>query len=255
MTAALSFFPLANFPLVEPGDDLAGLICDSLAANGMTPAAGDCLVLAQKIVSKSEGRYVRLAEVEPGPDARSLAVEAEKDPRLVELILSESREVVRVRPGVIIVEHRNGYVLANAGIDRSNIPGDAADPHVLLLPEDADQSAAELRKALETHLGFAIPVLINDSVGRAWRNGTVGMAIGCAGLKPLNNQVGEQDLFGNVLEVTEPAIADELAAAASLVMGQAAEGCPAVLVRGFHFAAEGVDSRALLRDRRQDMFR
>jgi coenzyme F420-0:L-glutamate ligase/coenzyme F420-1:gamma-L-glutamate ligase len=255
MTAPLSLVPLAGFPLVEPGDDLAGLIAESLAQNALRPGTGDVLVLAQKIVSKAEGRYVRLAEVTPGPEALALAAKADKDPRLVELILAESNEVIRVRPGVIIVEHRNGYVLANAGIDRSNIASSPEDPRVLLLPEDADRSAARLRTELGGLLDSELPVLINDSVGRAWRNGTVGIAIGCAGFDPLNNQVGERDLFGNVLEVTEPAIADELAAAASLVMGQAAEACPAVLARGVAVTRSDGDARALLRDKTLDMFR
>ena len=255
MTAALSLVPLAGFPLVEPGDDLARLIADAMEQNALAPGAGDVLVLAQKIVSKAEGRYVRLADVTPGAEALALAEQAEKDPRLVELILAESSEVIRVRPGVIIVEHRNGYVLANAGIDRSNIRTSTDDPRVLLLPEDADRSAARLREALAGYLGIELPVLINDSVGRAWRNGTVGIAIGCAGLNPLYNQIGERDLFGNVLEVTEPAVADELAAAASLVMGQAAEACPAVLARGVAVSDAGADARALLRDKSMDMFR
>ena len=255
MTATLSLVPLAGFPLVEPGDDLARLIAESLAQNSLAPGAGDVLVLAQKIVSKAEGRYVRLADVTPGPEAYALAERAAKDPRLVELILAESNEVLRVRPGVIIVEHRNGYVLANAGIDRSNISSSADDPRVLLLPENADHSAARLRDELAALLGVELPVLINDSVGRAWRNGTVGIAIGCAGFNPLYNQFGDRDLFGNVLEVTEPAIADELAAAASLVMGQAAEACPAVLARGVDLPGGEVGAGALLRDKNLDMFR
>ena len=207
------------------------------------------------MVSKAEGRYARLAEVQVGEQAQALAEQADKDPRLVQLILDESREVLRVRPGVIIVEHRNGYVHANAGIDRSNIHSDPQDPRVLLLPVDADASAQSLRHSLAALTGVSAQVIINDSFGRAWRNGTVGVAIGCAGLQPLRNQIGERDLFGNVLEVTEPAVADELAAAASLVMGQAAEGCPVVLVRGAQLAACAGGSAALLRERRQDLFR
>ena len=255
MTATLSLIPLRDFPLIEPGDDLAALVTASLEHNGQVMLEGDVLVLAQKIVSKAEGRYVRLADVEPGEQAEDLAARADKDPRLVELVLREAREVLRVRPGVIIVEHRNGYVLANAGIDRSNIVNSAQDPRVLLLPEDADASAAKLSQTLAQYWGFAPQVIINDSLGRAWRNGTVGVAIGVAGLNPLFNQVGEQDLFGNVLEVTEAAVADELAAAASLVMGQAAEACPVVLVRGARLAPSAIGSRALLRDKALDMFR
>jgi coenzyme F420-0:L-glutamate ligase/coenzyme F420-1:gamma-L-glutamate ligase len=255
MGSTLQLIPLADFPLVEPGDDLAQLIAESLQGNGLSLQPGDVLVVAQKIVSKAEGRYRRLAEVTPSARAREMAQQAGKDPRQVELLLEESAEVLRVRPGVIIVEHRSGCVLANAGIDRSNIRVDIDDPAVLLLPEDPDRSAALLRAGIGEATGVEPQVLINDSVGRAWRNGTVGITLGCAGLEPLNNQIGDTDLFGNVLEVTEPAVADELAAAASLVMGQAAEGCPVVLARGFSFAASAAGSGALLRDKSLDMFR
>ena len=255
MPTALSIIPLQPFPLVEPGDDVAGLIAAALRASGQALLAGDVLVIAQKIISKAENRYVYLDEVEPGDSARALAAATDKDPRQVELVLRESKEVLRSRPGVIIVEHRNGYVHANAGIDKSNISVDGSRPRVLLLPEDADRSAADLRVALASAFGVAPQIIINDSFGRAWRNGTVGVAIGCAGLAPLYNQIGEQDLFGNELEVTEAAVADELAAAASLVMGQAAEGCPVVLVRGAQLAQADQDSTALLRAKSQDLFR
>ena len=255
MPQALTLIPLADFPRVEPGDDLVSLLLQSLADNGLELRSDDVLVIAQKIVSKAEGRYVRLADVVPGPEAVELAARADKDPRQVELILQESREVLRVRPGVIIVEHRNGYVHANAGIDRSNIPNSEDDPQLLLLPEDADASAAHLRNGIAAQLDVAPQIIINDSAGRAWRNGTVGLAIGTAGLEPLNNQIGELDMFGNVLEVTEPAVADELAAAASLVMGQAAEACPVVLARGAGLKPGDGDSRSLLRERSMDMFR
>jgi coenzyme F420-0:L-glutamate ligase/coenzyme F420-1:gamma-L-glutamate ligase len=255
MSAALTLIPLEEFPLVTPGDDVAGLIAAALNANNLTLNEGDVLVIAQKIISKAEGRYVTLADVEPGEEAIALAAETDKDPRQVELVLRESREVLRSRPGVIIVEHRNGYVHANAGIDKSNIESGAQSPRVLLLPEDADRSAANIRQSLAATNGVLPQVIINDSFGRAWRNGTVGVAIGCAGFEPLFNQMGETDLFGNVLEVTEAAVADELAAAASLVMGQAAEGIPVVLVRGAQLAAAETDSKALLRDKSMDMFR
>lgn len=241
--------------MVEPGDNLAQLLAASLAANELQLEAGDVLVLAQKIISKAENRYAYFADVTPSPEALDLAARADKDPRQAELILRESAEVLRVRPGVIIVEHSNGTVLANAGIDRSNISSDPDNPRVLLLPEDADASAARLRRSLQELTGQSVQIIINDSVGRAWRNGTVGIAIGTAGLDPLFNQIGEQDIFGNVLEVTEPAVADELAAAASLVMGQAAEGCPVVLVRGATVRAAETGSQALLRDKSMDMFR
>jgi coenzyme F420-0:L-glutamate ligase/coenzyme F420-1:gamma-L-glutamate ligase len=255
MTGRLELIPLLGFPLVEPGDDLAQLVFDALRDNELQLQAGDVLVVAQKVVSKAEDRYVRLAQVEVSAEARTLAEQANKDPRLVQLILQESREVLRVRPGVIIVEHRNGYVHANAGIDKSNIRSEPDDPRVLLLPQDADASARALRRGLSERGAIPPQVIINDSMGRAWRNGTLGLAIGTAGLEPLYNQIGGLDMFGNVLEVTEPAVADELAAGASLVMGQAAEACPVVLARGARLKPAEVGSAGLLRDHSMDMFR
>jgi coenzyme F420-0:L-glutamate ligase/coenzyme F420-1:gamma-L-glutamate ligase len=255
MTGRLELIPLLGLPLVEPGDDLARLIFTALRENGLSLQPGDVLVIAQKIVSKAEDRYVRLADVTVSAEALALAEQAHKDPRLVQLILQESVEVLRVRPGVIIVQHRNGYVHANAGIDKSNIRRDVGNPRVLLLPHDPDASARALRASLAALAGVAPQVIINDSMGRAWRNGTVGLAIGTAGLEPLFNQIGGVDLFGNVLEVTEPAVADELAAGASLVMGQAAECCPVVLARGARLAPAEHGSRGLLRDKAIDLFR
>lgn len=255
MNRGLQLIPLQAFPLVEPGDDLAALIRDCLHRNELAPADGDVLVVAQKVVSKAEGRYVDLADIEPGERALALAEQADKDPRQVECILRESREVLRVRPGVIIVEHRNGYVMANAGIDKSNIQRAGGRQRVLLLPEDADRSAQRLRRDLAGAFASAPMIVINDSVGRAWRNGTVGIAIGCAGFEPLYNQVGERDLFGNELEVTEAAVADQLAAAASLVQGESDEACPVVLARGARLRPGSGGARALLRDRALDLFR
>jgi coenzyme F420-0:L-glutamate ligase/coenzyme F420-1:gamma-L-glutamate ligase len=254
MTGALDILPLAGFPLVEPGDDLATLIRQCLDDNALRLQRGDILVLAQKIISKAEGRYVRLSQVEPSEQALELAIRSDKDPRQVELILQESSEVLRARPGVIIVEHRLGYVHANAGIDKSNIPSDPEDPMVLLLPVDSDLSALQLRQSLGGDESD-IAVIINDSAGRAWRNGTVGMAIGSAGIDPLLNQIGDPDLFGRELEVTEVAIADELAAAASFVMGQADEACPVVLIRGARWQRADCGSQSLIRSRELDMFR
>jgi coenzyme F420-0:L-glutamate ligase/coenzyme F420-1:gamma-L-glutamate ligase len=256
VSRALQLLGLQDFPLVEPGDDLAQLLPAALEANDLVLEEGDVLVLAQKIVSKAEGRYVHLSSVAPGPAAMELAAAADKDPRQAELILRESSAVLRRRPGVIIVEHKLGYVHANAGIDKSNLPENKEDPAVLLLPEDPDGSAELLRRELQQRYHCTqLAVIINDSAGRAWRMGTVGMAIGTAGIEPLRNQIGEPDLFGRALEVTEVAVADELAAAASFVMGQAAEGCPVVLIRGAHWRPAEVGSAALLRDPSQDMFR
>jgi coenzyme F420-0:L-glutamate ligase/coenzyme F420-1:gamma-L-glutamate ligase len=255
MASRLELIALENFPLVEPGDELGRLIADSLQRNALQLQPGDVLVIAQKIVSKAEDRYVRLADVEPGPEAIALAQRADKDPRQVELILDESREVIRVRPGVIIVEHRLGYVHANAGIDKSNIANSPDDPRVLLLPLDPDASARALRAALADLTGVAPQIIINDSAGRAWRNGTVGIAIGTAGLDPVRDQIGERDLFDNVLQVTEPAVADELAAAASLLMGQSTQGLPVVLARGVGLFPSEQGSGRLIRDRAMDLFR
>ncbi|MDJ0876964.1 MAG: coenzyme F420-0:L-glutamate ligase [Halieaceae bacterium] len=254
MIASVQLVPVLPFPLVEPGDDLAAVVLAALADADIRLAAGDVLVLAQKVVSKAEGRYVTLSQVEVGDQARELAQQADKEPALAQLILDESREVLRVRPGVIIVEHRLGYVHANAGIDRSNLPG-ADDPAVLLLPEDPDSSAAALRAALEAAFQPGLAVIINDSAGRAWRQGTEGFALGCSGIEPVEDQVGRLDLFGRPLEVTEVAVADEMAAAASLLMGQADQGCPAVVIRGARWQASEQGSTALLRPREMDMFR
>lgn len=251
MTLVLT--PLPGIPLVQSGDDLAGLIQAGLDRAAITLQDGDILVLAQKIVSKAEGRMVRLVDVEPGAGAQALALETQKDPRLVELILRESREVVRQRPGLIVVEHRLGFVCANAGIDHSNVA--EGDDCYLLLPEDPDASAARLRTSLEAASGARLGVAIIDSHGRAWRTGTAGVTIGLAGLPGLVDLRGEPDLFGYELQVSEVGAADELAAAASLVMGQAAEGTPVVHVRGFPYPLREAALPELLRERDKDMFR
>ena len=257
MTAALSLTGLPGIPLIAPGDDLVAILGAGMDAAGLSFAPGDVLVLAQKIVSKAEGRYADLAAVVPSPRAVALATEVDKDPRLVELILSESTEVVRHRPGVLIVAHRIGVVMANAGIDHSNIPHPEGTEQVLLLPEDPDASAERMRREIAARFGAEIAVVICDSVGRAWRNGTVGIAIGVAGLASLIDLRGERDLFGRVLEVSEVGTADAIASAAGLLMGEGAEGVPAVLMRGFvpPRSVPARDAAALVRDKRIDMFR
>ncbi|MGK0499110.1 MAG: coenzyme F420-0:L-glutamate ligase/coenzyme F420-1:gamma-L-glutamate ligase [Oceanicoccus sp.] len=246
---------LSDFPLVEPGDNLCQQIINSLASSQLELADGDVLVLAQKIVSKAENRYAYLNDVEPTAEAITLAQQIHKDPRQVELILSESNEIVRQRPGVVVVEHRLGYVHANAGIDKSNIHSDDDNPRVLLLPLDSDASAGRLRATLLTQTGKVIYIIINDSAGRAWRNGTVGMAIGTAGFEPVENLIGSNDLFNRPLEVTEVAVADELAAAASFMMGQADEASPVVHIQGAKLRPATVGSGSLIRDKSKDMFR
>jgi len=253
--AALSLTALVGMPLVGPGDDLADLILDILKQTDLVLADGDILVVAQKIVSKSEGRAVKLAGVRPSERAVQLAEATEKDPRLVELILSESRKIVRHRSGVIITENRQGVVLANAGIDHSNVETDGDTEQVLLLPLDPDASAARLREWLRERTQAEVAVIINDSLGRAWRNGTVGTALGVAGLPALLDLRGRPDLFGEPLRVSEQAIADELSAAASLLQGQAAEGQPVVLIRGYGVSASNTPASALIRPKEKDLFR
>jgi coenzyme F420-0:L-glutamate ligase/coenzyme F420-1:gamma-L-glutamate ligase len=241
-----------GIPMIAAGDDLAAIIVKALRDADLALAAGDVLVLAQKIVSKVEGRSVDLATVTPSPRAVMLAKETGKDARVVELILAESTEVLRHRPGVLIVAHKLGLVLANAGIDRSNVDG---REHVLLLPRDPDRSCAELRRAIAAGTGVEAGVVIIDSIGRAWRNGTIGTAIGVAGLPGLLDLRGTPDLFGRPLETTEVGLADELAAAASLVMGQAGEGTPVVLARGLRYGRRDGTASELIRVREKDLFR
>jgi coenzyme F420-0:L-glutamate ligase/coenzyme F420-1:gamma-L-glutamate ligase len=246
---------LPGIPEVEHGACLPQLLLDALDRADMALEEGDVVVLAQKIVSKAEGRRVRLTGVAPGARATALAASVDKDPRLIELVLRESREVLRAKRGVLIVEHRLGYVMASAGIDRSNVPSDESDACVLLLPEDPDASAQRLREGLRQACGVEVGVIINDSFGRAWRNGVVGTAIGVAGIPALVDLRGVPDREGRALEVTQVAAADELAAAASLLMGQGAESVPAVLVRGFPYAQRAGTASELVRPRAEDLFR
>ena len=245
MKPGLQLFALPNLPMVQVGDDLAALLSAAMARAGLAPEPGDVLAIAQKIVSKAEGRSIALASVAPSQAARDLATQTGKDARLVELILSESERVVRARPNLIIVKHRLGFVMANAGIDQSNV---GEDGHALLLPRDPDASAA----ALAARLG--LPVVITDSFGRAWRRGTVGVAIGAAGLPALQDLRGRPDLFGRTLMVSITGFADEIAAAAGLVMGQGAEGIPAVLLRGLAWSGAVNPAAELLRPAQEDLF-
>jgi coenzyme F420-0:L-glutamate ligase/coenzyme F420-1:gamma-L-glutamate ligase len=251
----VTLIPLTGIKLVEPGDDLAAIAVAAFAANGIVPETGDVLVVAQKIVSKAEGRYVDVTTVEPSERAVALAAEADKDPRFVEVVLSESRRVVRHRPGLLIVEHRLGFVMANAGIDHSNLPPGQGDERVLLLPKDPDRSARTLRERLAAAFGADIAVVICDSFGRPWRKGTIGVALGAAGLPALIDMRGHPDLFGRELLVTETGFADEIAAAAGLLMGQADDAVPMVLVRGLSWSAPELPAAALIRPAEHDLFR
>ncbi len=252
----LTLTPLLNFPLIRQDDNLADILVKSLQETQIELHDNDIIVLAQKIVSKSEGRMVNLATVTPSQHAIELAQKADKDPRVMELMLQESNEVLRIRIGTIIVEHKLGFVCANAGIDHSNVmSGGNTEDYVLLLPEDPDRSARNIREKIKQTTGKTIGVMIIDSHGRAWRNGTVGICIGLSGLPAIVDERGWKDLFGYALKITIVGVADELAAAASLVMGQAAEGIPAVHVRGFPYPLGEGSLKDLIRPKEQDMFR
>lgn len=251
----LTLISLPRIPLIKPGDDLVRVILTSLERTGLTFQDGDILVIAQKIVSKSEGRLVDLKTVTPSTQAVELAERSEKDPRMVELILRESKSVLRSRPGTIIVEHHLGFVCANAGIDQSNVKKENDGDWVLLLPLNPDETAANIRRRLEKISDARLGVLIIDSHGRAWRLGTAGVAIGLSGLPGLVDLRGEKDLFGYQLRISEVGAADELASAASLLMGQAAESKPVILVRGFPYPLREGNLNELIRPKEQDLFR
>jgi coenzyme F420-0:L-glutamate ligase/coenzyme F420-1:gamma-L-glutamate ligase len=255
VASRIELIGVPDFPLVKAGDDLAALIAVALDRTGLRPAAGDVLVVAQKIVSKAEDRFVDLATVTPSTLAHKIAAEIQKDPRLVEVILGESTRVVRQRPGLLIVEHRLGYVMANAGVDHSNVSAPDGRERVLLLPRDPDASAEALRSELSARFGASLAVIVNDSFGRAWRRGTVGVALGAAGLPAALDLRGNPDLFGQTLQTTVVGFADEVAAAASVVMGQAAEGMPVVLVRGLSWSAPASAAHTLVRPPEEDLFR
>jgi coenzyme F420-0:L-glutamate ligase / coenzyme F420-1:gamma-L-glutamate ligase len=253
--SSLEILLLPGLPLIRGGDDLASLMAAALRAGGISPRVGDVLVVAQKIVSKAEGRLINLATIEPSAQAVAVAAKVDKDPRLVEVILSESVRIVRVRRGLLIVEHRLGFIMANAGVDQSNVAPPEGGPWALLLPEDPDRSADTLRRQLARLTGVDIAVVINDSFGRPWRHGTTGVAIGAAGLPALLDLRGRRDLFGRQLEVSVVGFADEIAAAGSLLMGQADEAQPAVLVRGLRWSAPESTAAGIVRSPDEDLFR
>ncbi len=251
MKAVLAWAP-EPFPEIRPGDDLIAAIVAGLRGAGLIPQPGDVVVIAHKVVSKAEGHVVDLATVTPSPAALALADEANKDPRLAEVILRESRAVRRVRPGLIIAEHRLGFVCANAGVDHSNV---GLGPDVVaLLPQDPDASAARIQAGLLQAFGVDVAVIVNDSHGRTFRQGTTGAAIGAAGLRVLQSFVGEEDRYGYVLRVSVEAVADECAALANLLQGQAAEGTPLVLIRGLDHSGPG-RAADLVRPEEEDLFR
>jgi coenzyme F420-0:L-glutamate ligase/coenzyme F420-1:gamma-L-glutamate ligase len=255
MSQEVTLTALSGIKLVERGDNLGAITVAALRDTRLVPKDGDVLVVAQKIVSKAEGRFVDIATVEPSERAIALAAEVDKDPRFVEVVLSESKRIVRHRPGLLIVEHHLGFVMANAGIDHSNVAAEDGAERVLLLPVDPDGSAKALRQHLLSAFGVGIGVIISDSFGRPWRKGTVGVALGADGLPAFVDLRGHPDLFGRELLVTETGFADEIAAAAGLLMGQADEAIPMVLVRGLTWSAPDVPAAVLVRPAEHDLFR
>ena len=243
---------IEGLPEVRAGDDLAGQIIDAAAAQGTPIEDGDVVVVTQKIVSKAEGRVMTIDEVEASPLAIAITEGHRRDPRHTEMILRESRRVVRMDRGVIISETYHGYICANAGIDASNIPGDNA---ICLLPVDPDASARGIRNAIRERLGVDAAVLVSDTFGRPWRNGAINVSIGVAGFNPVISYVGEYDPHGNELHTTTIAVADELAATAELVTGKLL-GVPVALIKGYPYERmEDADSRAIVRDPDKDLFR
>ena len=254
MGSGITITPIGGIKLVEAGDDLPRLLLDGLAASGLALQDGDIVAVAQKIISKAEGRRVDLETVEASAEAHRLAAETDKDPRLVQLILDESTEVVRKKPGVLIMRHKLGLVGAHAGVDQSNIQHGSSGS-ALLLPKDPDASAAEIRRALIAATQRNVAVLVTDSANRPWRLGTVGIAIGAAGLSVLDDRRGGTDLYGRELKVTLINRADSLASAATLAMGETTERTPATLIRGF--GSEDTDQSAgdIPRPLDEDLFR
>jgi len=249
------FTALPNIPLIQRGDDLAAIILRGLNNAHIDLQDNDVLILAQKIVSKAEGRMVRLCDVTPSPRALELAQQSGKDARFCEVVLWDTREIVRVRAGLIIVETQHGWVCANAGIDRSNVALHDDGEWILRLPEDADRSARELRERLRAATARAVGVIINDSHGRAWRNGAVGVAVGVAGLPGVQDLRGQPDLFGYQLQVTTVGFADQIASAASILQGQADEGRPIIHARGAPIARRDGSAREIVRAKEHDLFR
>ena len=251
----LELLAIENIPLIEPGDDLVSILIQTIKEEKIKLRRGDILVIAQKVVSKSENRYAYLNDVTPSSEAIRIAKNSDKDPKLVQLILNESVKVIRQGRGVIVVENKLGFIHANAGIDKSNIESDAYNPKVLLLPKDPDNSALKIKEEIFRQTELKVGIIINDSSGRAWRKGIVGIAIGSSGVEVLLNLRGQKDLYGNALEITEVGRVDEIASAASLLMGQANEGLPVILVRGIPETSKVNNVKSILRDKSEDLFR
>ena len=247
----LHLIGLVGLPEIRPGDDLSSLIIEAARRQGTGIQDGDVLVVTQKVVSKAEGRLVDLKEVRPSARARRLAKATGRDPRLVEVILRESRRIVRQEGPVIITETKHGFVCANAGVDASNVGGGDL---VALLPEDSDRSAEAIRRAVQEQAGVSVAVIISDTFGRPWREGHTNVAVGVAGMRPLRDYVGQRDPFGYELRVSTMALADELAGAAEPVMGKLSR-IPVVIVRGLAFEPGAGTAQELIRPPERDLFR
>jgi len=246
----ISIIPIKEFPLIEKGDDLVHIILAALGQSGEVLRENDIIVISHKIVSKSEGMTVNLNKIIPSKEALALAEEVGKDPRVVHLILEESGRIVRKRYGLLIAEHRNGWICANAGVDYSNVPGD----HAAMLPGDPDGTAAAIRERIQDSAKVDLSVIICDSQGRPFRNGVLGVALGCAGMRGLISKKGERDLYGYKLRNTEIALADQVASAALLVMGEADEGVPAAIIRGLSVSCKNGNGKELIRSKEKDLF-
>lgn len=251
MPSGIQSLPITGIPRIRPGDDLASLIAEAAQACGVSLEVDDIVVVAQKVISKAEGALVDLREVEPGPEAERVAAATGKDPRLVEVILGQATRIVRVAKGVLIVETQHGLVCANGGIDHSNVEGDEV---VTLLPVDPDASARHIRDGLSAACGVSIAVIVSDTFNRPWREGSINVAIGVAGMNPLTDQRGEADDTGQTLRATVVSLADEVASAAQIVMGETG-GVPVAVVRGIEFERSDAGAAALLRASSRDLFR
>jgi coenzyme F420-0:L-glutamate ligase / coenzyme F420-1:gamma-L-glutamate ligase len=254
---SMVYTAIPDFPMVQNGDDLASLIVKGCSICNILIEDGDIFVLAQKIVSKAEGRLISFSAITPSAQALELEKITKKDPRFIELVLRQSKKVIRAKYNTLIVEHKKGYICANAGIDHSNLSdqGELSEDWVLLLPEDSDQSAKNIRKSMENLVNKKVGILIIDSHGRPWRNGTVGVTIGLSGLPGLVDLRGQEDLSGFKLKVTTVGVSDELAAGASLLMGQATEKTPVVQVKGFPYSRREANLNELIRPEEEDLFR
>ncbi len=244
--------PILGLPVIKKGDNIAELVCDAAAKQGTPVQDSDVLVVTHAIVSRAEGNVVDLDEIVPSEFAKNIAAPFGKDPRLVEVVLRESREIVRMGDGNLITESRNGFVCANSGVDKSNVPGQSL---VVLLPIDPDRSAEMIRQEIRRLTVCDVAVIVSDTHGRPLRMGEINVAIGVAGIKPIRDRRGEKDLFGYVLRVKQTAIADELCSAGELVIGQADEGVPVAIVRGYDYPrAENAHATELIRPREKDLF-